>query len=137
MIGQIISHYRIVEELGGGTSLLAGWKRSKYAFLRNAVFEGDPMINPKTQKQPQSNDAVGSKGSQAKVMMMPNAPSHDTIRERAYELYESRGREPGPRRTGLAPCRAGYPQTGATDRIARLVGLRESRGKSDGLRNLQ
>ena len=27
--------------------------------------------------------------------MMSNAPSHDRIRERAYELYESRGREPG------------------------------------------
>ena len=53
------------------------------------------MISPKTQRQPQPNDAVSSKGSPAKVAMMPNAPSHDTIRERAYELYESRGREPG------------------------------------------
>ncbi len=53
------------------------------------------MINPKTQKQPQPNNAVASKGSPAKVMMMPNAPSNDSIRERAYELYESRGREPG------------------------------------------
>lgn len=53
------------------------------------------MINPKTQKQPRPNDAVASKGSPAKVVMMPNAPSHDTIRERAYELYESRGGEPG------------------------------------------
>ena len=53
------------------------------------------MINPKTQKQPQANDAVASMGSPAQAMMMPNTPSHDTIRERAYELYESRGREPG------------------------------------------
>jgi hypothetical protein len=53
------------------------------------------MISPKTQKQPQPNDAVASKASPAKVMMMPNAPSHDAIRERAYELYESRGRESG------------------------------------------
>jgi hypothetical protein len=27
--------------------------------------------------------------------MQTTAPSHDRIRERAYELYESRGREPG------------------------------------------
>jgi len=53
------------------------------------------MINPKTQKQPQPNAAVASKGSPAKVVMMPNTPSQDAIRERAYELYEGRGREPG------------------------------------------
>jgi hypothetical protein len=53
------------------------------------------MISPKTQEQPQPNDAVASKASPTQGMMMPNAPSHDTIRERAYELYESRGREPG------------------------------------------
>ena len=53
------------------------------------------MINPKTQKQPQVSNAVASKGSPAKFVMMANAPSHDAIRERAYELYESRGREPG------------------------------------------
>jgi hypothetical protein len=53
------------------------------------------MISAKTQKQSQPNDAVASKASPAKVMMMANAPSHDAIRERAYELYESRGREPG------------------------------------------
>ena len=52
------------------------------------------MINPK-QKQPQVNNAVASKGSPAKVGITASAPSHDTIRERAYELYESRGREPG------------------------------------------
>ena len=28
-------------------------------------------------------------------MMRKNAPPQDKIRERAYELYESRGREPG------------------------------------------
>lgn len=53
------------------------------------------MISPKTQKQPQPNDAVASKSSPAKVVMMANAPAQDAIRERAYELYESRGREPG------------------------------------------
>jgi hypothetical protein len=53
------------------------------------------MINPKTQKQPQVNNAVASKGTPAQVVMMPNTPSQDTIRAKAYELYESRGREPG------------------------------------------
>jgi len=53
------------------------------------------MISPKTQKQPQVNNAVASKGSPAQVVMMANTPSQDTIRARAYELYESRGREPG------------------------------------------
>ena len=53
------------------------------------------MISPQTQKQPQPNDAVASKSSQSKVVMMANAPSQDAIRERAYELYERRGREPG------------------------------------------
>jgi hypothetical protein len=53
------------------------------------------MISPKNQKQPQVNNAVGSKGSPAKISMMANASSHEKIRERAYELYEGRGREPG------------------------------------------
>jgi hypothetical protein len=53
------------------------------------------MISPKTQKQPQPNDVGASKASPAKVVMMSNTTSHDAIRERAYELYESRGREPG------------------------------------------
>ena len=44
------------------------------------------MIDPKTQKQPQPNNAVATKSSPAKVVMMPNAPSQDAIRERAYEL---------------------------------------------------
>jgi DUF2934 family protein len=53
------------------------------------------MISPKTQKPPQPNDAVTSKGSPSRVVMMPNTPLQDMIRDRAYQLYESRGREPG------------------------------------------
>jgi len=54
------------------------------------------MISPKIQKQPQPKIVVDPKRSPGKVAMMPDAvPSPDRIRERAYELYEGRGRESG------------------------------------------
>lgn len=58
------------------------------------------MINLTTQKQlqlqPQPKDVVDtSKKSSSKVATMPDGPSQERIRERAYELYEGRGREPG------------------------------------------
>ena len=54
------------------------------------------MRSLKTQKQPQPKIVAGPKSSPGKVAMMPGTvPSQDRIRERAYELYENRGREPG------------------------------------------
>ena len=54
------------------------------------------MSSLKTQKQPQPKIVVSPKSSPGKVAMMPDTvPSPDRIRERAYELYEGRGREPG------------------------------------------
>jgi hypothetical protein len=54
------------------------------------------MIDPKAHPQQKTRIVVGPKGFSAKVaMMLHPVPSQDTIRERAYELYESRGREPG------------------------------------------
>jgi hypothetical protein len=54
------------------------------------------MIIPQTQKQPRPNIVVDPKSAPGKVAMMPDsATSQDRIRERAYELYEGRGREPG------------------------------------------
>jgi hypothetical protein len=54
------------------------------------------MIDRKVHQQPKPNTVVGPKSSPGKMTMMPNTvPSHDRIKERAYELYESRGREPG------------------------------------------
>jgi Protein of unknown function (DUF2934) len=54
------------------------------------------MISPKTQKQPSPKTAVEPKNSDEKVTMMPRpVPSQDLIRERAFELYENRGREAG------------------------------------------
>ena len=54
------------------------------------------MSSLKTQKQPQPKIVVDPKSSPSKVARMPNTvPSQDRIRERAYELYESRGRKPG------------------------------------------
>jgi len=53
------------------------------------------MIAPKAQTFPKLNGA-GSKNPIAKISMVPGAVlSQDKIRERAYELYESRGREAG------------------------------------------
>jgi hypothetical protein len=53
------------------------------------------MISPKTQNQPQPR-IVGPKSSPGKSATMPDTvPSRDRIRERAYELYEGRGREAG------------------------------------------
>jgi hypothetical protein len=54
------------------------------------------MIDPKVNKQPQPKSAVGPKSSPGRVAMMPTpVSSQDMISARAYELYESRGREPG------------------------------------------
>ena len=54
------------------------------------------MTDPKAHTQPKPKIAVGPKSSPGKVAMMPHTvPSQNMIRERAYELYESRGREPG------------------------------------------
>jgi hypothetical protein len=53
------------------------------------------MRSLKTQQQ-QPKIVADPKSSPGKVAMMPDTvPSHDRIRERAYELYESRGREAG------------------------------------------
>ena len=54
------------------------------------------MFDPRALKQSKPVAAVPAKDSPAKLAMMPNTvPSQDSIRERAYELYESRGRQPG------------------------------------------
>ena len=52
------------------------------------------MSSFKTQKQPQPKIVVDPKSFPSNVARMPNTvPSQDRIRERAYELYESRGNE--------------------------------------------
>jgi hypothetical protein len=54
------------------------------------------MIDPKAQKQPKPQFVAGPKSSPRRVTMMPDpVPPQDRIRARAYELYQSRGREPG------------------------------------------
>ena len=54
------------------------------------------MIDSQANKQPQPKTVADPKSSPSKVAMRPNtAPSQELIRERAYELYEDRGREPG------------------------------------------
>jgi DUF2934 family protein len=53
------------------------------------------MIAPKLKTSAQPI-AIDSKSSTANpVTELSSASLQDTIRERAYELYESRGREPG------------------------------------------
>jgi hypothetical protein len=54
------------------------------------------MFDPKVNNQATVPVVVTSKSSSAKVAMMPEVvPPESKIRARAYELYESRGREPG------------------------------------------
>jgi hypothetical protein len=54
------------------------------------------MIVPGAQAQQRPKIATDLKGSPAKIEMMPDpVRSEDIIRERAYEFYEGRGREPG------------------------------------------
>ena len=54
------------------------------------------MIVPTPQAQPRPKMTTDPKRSPAKVQMMTDpVRSQDIIRERAYELYVSRGREPG------------------------------------------
>ncbi len=52
------------------------------------------MIDPKASKQPKPTTA-GLKKSSGKMAIMPDTiRRQETIRARAYELYESRGRGP-------------------------------------------
>ena len=54
------------------------------------------MINSKTNEQPLPKIEVEPQSGPSKMAMTPHTvPSHDKIRERAYERYEGRGREPG------------------------------------------
>jgi hypothetical protein len=53
------------------------------------------MIDPKAQKQPKPQFGAGPQSSPAKVTMTDAVPSEERIRARAYELYQSRGGEPG------------------------------------------
>ncbi|MGP0020919.1 MAG: DUF2934 domain-containing protein [Candidatus Sulfotelmatobacter sp.] len=54
------------------------------------------MFDPKANKKSKAPVVAPSKNSAGKLAMMPDAvPSNSKIRERAYELYESRGCEPG------------------------------------------
>jgi hypothetical protein len=54
------------------------------------------MIDTQVNKQVQSKTvAVPKNPSDGAVKLLAALPSQDRIRERAYELYESRGREPG------------------------------------------
>jgi hypothetical protein len=54
------------------------------------------VFDSKTLKQSKPTIAVTPKNSPAKLAMVSDKiPPQDRIRERAYDLYESRGREPG------------------------------------------
>jgi DUF2934 family protein len=54
------------------------------------------MIDRKANPQPKPKIVVGPKSSSGKAaVVLDPAPSQDRIRERAYELYESRGRRAG------------------------------------------
>ena len=54
------------------------------------------MFDPKTLKQSKLAVAVTPKNPPANLAMMPSTvAAQDRISKRAYELYESRGREPG------------------------------------------
>jgi Protein of unknown function (DUF2934) len=54
------------------------------------------MIDPKASKQPKPNTFSDLKKVPSKMaIMLDTVRSQELIRVRAYELYESRGREPG------------------------------------------
>jgi hypothetical protein len=54
------------------------------------------MIVSKVQKQPKLNKVAGSQASPAKSATLPQvSASQDRIRERAFEIFEKRGSEPG------------------------------------------
>jgi Protein of unknown function (DUF2934) len=54
------------------------------------------MIDPKASRQPKRNTFVDPQRSSGKMAIMPDTiRSQEVISARAYELYESRGREPG------------------------------------------
>jgi hypothetical protein len=54
------------------------------------------VINPTTRKQPIAKASGKPQNSPIHLAVMPvSVPSQDMIRVRAYELYESRGREAG------------------------------------------
>ena len=53
------------------------------------------MFDPKVLKKAKQN-AVPTNNSPSKLAMKPDtAPPQEKVRERAYQIYETRGREPG------------------------------------------
>ena len=51
------------------------------------------MIDTQVQKEPQAKTVAGPKNATDRMAAMPaTLAAHNRIRERAYELYESRGR---------------------------------------------
>ena len=68
-------------------------------FDPNSLKQSKPEQSRPEQSRPeQSRSAVAltPKNAPAKLAIMASSvPTQDKIRERAYELYESRGREPG------------------------------------------
>ncbi len=54
------------------------------------------MFDPNVSRQPKSNTLASPKSTPAKVAPMSDTVLlHDQIRERAHQLYETRGRENG------------------------------------------
>ena len=54
------------------------------------------MINPNSRKQPIATTPGKPQNAPSHLAVVPvTVPSQDVIRARAYELYESRGREAG------------------------------------------
>ncbi len=53
------------------------------------------MIHGKVHTQMKPKIVVDAKSATGGAMMRESVPSQDRIRERAYQLYEGRGREPG------------------------------------------
>ena len=97
------------------------------------------MSNPNTPNQPQPKIIVGPKSSTDRVTLMQAAvPSQDRIRERAYELYESRAaaNPANTNRTGSAPSRRSSNGVNRPHPLPK-VHLPEGWRDSHGLLNLQ
>ena len=53
------------------------------------------MFDPKASKQPKPKTIVSSESTLPRTTVVPDTAVQDQIRERAYQLYESGGRQDG------------------------------------------